>query len=209
MSEENIKRKVLKLAILGDSAVGKTSICRIFFDYEFDQNQLSTIGQAKFETTIKIEDKKKMKLIIWDTAGQERFHAMAIKACKNAQGIIVTFDLTQKETFKNVQNWLNEIYENFDNIPIMLIGNKCDIVEGRQIDEKDARDFAKKNNFLYYETSAKENKNIKEGIMEFANIVYKKYRRNTGFSLEEGKNNKPKRGCCGGEKVKNEKKEKD
>ena len=202
----SIKRKVIKLAILGDSTVGKTSICRVFFDYEFEEEQITTIGQVKFDKKIEMEDGKELKLIIWDTAGQERFHNIAITACKSAQGVLVCYDLTQRETFNRIKLWLDEINETYKNIPIVLLGNKSDMINERKITEKEAKEFAEKYSLPYYETSAKNKTNIKESILFLTNTVYKKIKDsdNKTFSLEESNKNKDEN-CCLFKKRKKEK----
>ena len=203
---DKIKRKVLKLAMLGDSTVGKTSICNVYFNNDFENNQLMTIGQVKMDGKIKMEDGTELKLIIWDTAGQERFHSISLNACKNAEGIIVTFDLTKPKTFQNITEWLNKINENITNIPIIILGNKCDLEKEREVTKEEAENFAKNLNLPYFETSAKENINIKESIEAIANIAYKKAKDKAGFNLEENKlNQDEKGGCCGSEKNKKKK----
>ena len=126
MSGNEIKMKIIRLALLGDSAVGKTSIISTFLNYEFNEDFISTIGWDKRKKTIKLENGKNIDLSIWDTAGQERFHSIALKVIRKAQGIIVVFDLTKKETFESVVNWLEIIKENFNEVTIVLFGNKCD-----------------------------------------------------------------------------------
>ena len=191
-----VKRKVIKLAILGDSTVGKTSICKVFFNYEFDQEQLTTIGQVRFEKKIKMKDDIELKLIIWDTAGQERFHNIAITACKSAQGILVCYDLTKRTTFDRIKIWLDEINNRYKDIPIVLLGNKCDMVDERQITEKEAKESAEKYSLPFFETSAKNKINIDEAIMYLTDIVYKKLKDSKEtFSLEDANNNKDET-CC-------------
>ena len=198
-----IKRKVLKFAILGDATVGKTSICRVFFGYEFDLEQIGTIGQAKFEKNVILGENDKIKIIIWDTAGQERFHGIAIAACKSAQGIFICFDLTNEKTFKRIKVWLDEINNNYYDVPIVLIGNKLDMPEKRKISKEEAEKLAKKLNLKYFETSAKDGTNIEKGIMFLVNMVYEnsKIKRIKTFSLEEKNENKGEENkCCGGGK---------
>ena len=162
MSDQKIKRKVIRISMLGDSSVGKTSIINSFLNVEFNNTLLSNIGIEKTETKMKMKDGNEMKLIIWDTAGQERFHSISTGTIKNSQGIVVSFDLTNKKTFLNVKKWLEDIRDNNDKIPIVLFGNKCDILEKREVEEEQAEEFAKTNNLTYFETSAKENININE-----------------------------------------------
>ena len=128
MSEVKIKRKAIKIGILGDSCVGKTQICYTLMNIEYDQNVLATIGVDKLETYLKLINGEEIKLILWDTTGVERFHSIALKSLKTANGAIIVFDLTQRKSFENVVYWLKQINEYVNsNIPLVLFGNKCDI----------------------------------------------------------------------------------
>ena len=193
MSEKKIKRTVIRLAMLGDSSVGKTSIINTFLDIEFSDVKLTTIGKDKMETKMKMKDGKEIKLIIWDTAGQERFHSMATSVIKGSQGVAVTFDLTKQSTFESVNNWLAEIKNNADSIPIVLFGNKCDILDKREVSEELVKNYAKDNNLIYFETSAKENINIKEGFQKLAEDAYEKSTGENTLDLKNHKNKKNKK----------------
>ena len=171
MSSNEIKIKTLKLAFLGDSAVGKTTIIETYMGVEFNEDFISTIGWDRKKTKITLENGKEMELSIWDTAGQERYHSVAIKVIKQVQGIIVVFDITKKETFKSVANWLQVIDDNFTDVSIILFGNKCDMEENREVTKEEATKFAMEKNITYLETSAKNKINIKEGISAIANEV--------------------------------------
>lgn len=198
MSDQKIKRKVIRISMLGDSSVGKTSIINAFLNVEFNNTLLSNIGIEKTETKMKMKDGNEMKLIIWDTAGQERFHSISTGTIKNSQGIVVSFDLTNKKTFLNVKKWLEDIRDNNDKIPIVLFGNKCDILEKREVEEEQAEEFAKTNNLTYFETSAKENININEGFRKIAEDAYEKAGGSLGMQLDKQNNNKKKQNgkCC-------------
>ena len=97
MAEENVNRTVVKIALLGDSKVGKSTIVNKYIKLDFKDDLLSTIGSDRFETKFTLENGENIKLIIWDTAGQERFRSMALQALKAVHGIILVFDLTNKE----------------------------------------------------------------------------------------------------------------
>ena len=183
MSEGKIKRNAIKIAMLGDSMVGKTAICNTFMNIEFNDNNLSTIGLEKLESQITLKNGEEIKLIIWDTAGQERFRSIALKSIKTAQGVVIVFDLTKKTTFDNVVNWLKQINDNLSsNVSLVLFGNKCDIEEEKwEISKDEILKFAKIKNLPYFETSAKTNINIKEGFESVVNAAYEK--------LEGNKNN--------------------
>ena len=195
MADSKIKRKVIRLAILGDTTVGKTSIINVFLNLEFSQLMVTSVGKDKYDTQIEMKNGEEMKLIIWDTAGQERFHSIAVGTIKNSHGIIVTFDITRRKTFDNVLLWLKEIRENSGAIPVVLFGNKCDLEEKREVKKEEAQNFAKKNNMIYFETSAKENINIKEGFKELAELAYEKSGIRAGFELNNRKKKKG-RNCC-------------
>jgi len=195
MAEENIKRKVIRISMLGDSTVGKTSIINAFLNIEFSNTLLSNIGVEKTETKMIMKDGNEMKIIIWDTAGQERFHSIATGTIKNSQGIVVSFDLTNRKTFENVVKWLEDIRDNNNKIPIILFGNKCDLVEKREVEDEEAQEFAKNNNLEYFETSAKENINIKEGFIKIAEEAYEKSGGAIGMDLKKNRKKKDKK-CC-------------
>ena len=98
---------------------------------------------------------------IWDTAGQERFRTLTYNFYKQAQGVILCFDVTNANSFKNVKTWLESIYANAgENIAKILVGNKIDLVEERKISFQDAQEMASLNNMKYFEASAKLNKNL-------------------------------------------------
>ena len=198
MSIEEIQRKVIRISLLGDAAVGKTSILNAFLNIEFSSNSVANIGVEKQNTKMKMKDGKEMKIIIWDTAGQERFHSIATSTIKTSQGIIVSFDVTNKKSFENIPNWLEDIKLSNNTIPVVLFGNKCDLIDKRVVEEEEAKEFAEKNNLLYFETSAKENININEGFGKIIELAYEKTDKKVlGMDLENGKNKKKKKeGFC-------------
>ena len=220
MSEGKIKRNAIKVAMLGDSMVGKTAICNTFMNIEFNDSNLSTIGVEKLESQITLKNGEEIKLILWDTAGQERFRSIALKSIKTAQGVVIVFDLTKKITFDNVVNWLKQIDENLNNVSLVLFGNKCDIEKEKwEVTEEEVLQFAKIKNLPYFETSAKTNTNIKEGFENVVNAAYEKLegnKTNKNIQLEDDDEKTHKKGgCCGGggnedkkKKIKDKKKDK-
>ena len=214
MSQEKIKRNAIKIAMLGDSMVGKTAICNTFMNIEFDDSNLSTIGVEKLESQLTLKNGEEIKLIIWDTAGQERFRSVALKSIKTAQGVVIVFDLTKKNTFNNVVNWLKQINDNLNsNVSLVLFGNKCDIEEDKwEVNKDEVLKFAKTKNLPYFETSAKTNINIKQGFENVANAAYEKLEGNKNIGGKkiqlDSKQNKTDSGCCGGGGNKDKKKNK-
>ena len=211
MDENKIALKVAKIALLGDSTVGKTSICLTYKGIEFKENTLFTIGTDKFDKIIKVENGKEIKLVIWDTAGQERFRSIALSAIKSVNGIILVADLTKKESFINIKMWLENIQNNFNNPSLVLFGNKADLTEKRQVTSEEAKKYAEENGLIYFETSAKTNQGINEGFAYIANQAYKKAEQKLnsgkGKNIEIGKDEikeTESSKCCGSKK--NEKK---
>ena len=174
MADKKIKRKVLRISILGDSATGKTSIINRFLGNDFSLEMISNIGIDKQELLMKMKDGNEMKIILWDTAGQERFRSVSSSTIKNSQGIIVCFSLIDEKSYKNVLSWLQNIRDESTKIPIVLFGNKCDLEDQRKISKEEAEQFAHRHGIPYFETSAKENINLKEGLDRIVEDAYQK-----------------------------------
>ena len=212
MSDNKIDLTVLKVGLLGDSMVGKTSICNSYMGLEFNQDMLSTIGIEKLDKKITLKNGKEIKLILWDTAGQERFRSAALKAVRSAQGVVLVFDVTKKETFDNISDWMTQIKDNFKNPSVVLFGNKADIAEDKwEVKRDEIADFVKNNNFIYYETSAKTKKGLDEGFNFLANDIYEKLQANDNsqFHIEDDNEYEIVNGCFGKKKkIKKKKKNK-
>ena len=184
MPNYDIKNKKIKIGLLGDSLVGKTSIRYALIKHEFDEGILATPGIEKDEYYFKIENNKELKVIIFDSSGLQRFHLISIERYRDVQGIILCFDITSRKSFDSIKNWLSLIKENLKNVIIILFGNKCDCENEREISKEEAEDFAKLNNLIYFETSAKRNINIEEGFKKIINASH------NSESLKDEKNNK-------------------
>ena len=195
MSEKKIKRKVIRITMLGDSAVGKTSLILKFLSQDFNENYLTTIGKDKLEKKVVMNDGNEIKLIIWDTAGQERFHSIATSTIKGSHGIVLTFDLTNRKSFDNLGIWLNDIQNNSNEVPVVLFGNKCDLFEKYEVENNEAKSFAKDHSLEYFETSAKQDINVQDGFNALARMAYAKYSGNNSIDLNKPKQ-KPDKKCC-------------
>ena len=159
--------KKCQLLIIGDSTVGKTSILSRFANGTFNSNYLATVGLDNFTKDETIDDKN-VRIKIWDTAGQERYKALTKGFFRNAEGIMIVYDVTNQESFENLKNWIQSIKDNMGNdflerIPVVIIGNKIDSDE-REIKTEDAESFSKQQNYPYFETSAKTGENIDNTI---------------------------------------------
>ena len=164
--------KTLKIIILGSSEVGKTCIYNRYFHNDFKENLLSTIG-IDFNTKFFKFENHKIKANYIDTAGQEKFRAISINYLKGTDGVILVFDLTNKETFDLLETWIKEFENtNKSDVSKVLIGNKSDLEEQRQVTTEDAVNFAKTLNCKYYEASAKTGKNVNEALDEIARTAF-------------------------------------
>jgi Ras-related protein Rab-1A len=159
---------VFKILLIGNSAVGKSSLLMRFADNVFHETFLPTIG-VDFKIRTIEQAGSIVKLQMWDTAGQEKFKTITSAYFKGAQGIILVFDLTDQQSFLNVQNWLAES-ERYSgpNVVRILVGNKCDLVEQRQVSRKQAETYAAAEGMRYYESSAKDNSNVETLFKELA-----------------------------------------
>jgi len=152
----------IKLVMLGEGRVGKTSLTLRYVSNEFDEHRETTINASYLEKSINVAGEQR-KLAIWDTAGQEKFSALAPIYYRDAEGAVLVYDITMKESFPKVAKWLTELRDHAgDDIILAIAGNKCDRESDRQIRREDAEEFARKNNAKHFETSAKTNKGIGE-----------------------------------------------
>ncbi|KAI1886142.1 hypothetical protein AGOR_G00210960 [Albula goreensis] len=157
-----------KLVLLGESAVGKSSLVLRFVKGQFHEFQESTIGAAFLTQTVCLDDTT-VKFEIWDTAGQERYHSLAPMYYRGAQAAIVVYDITNEESFARAKNWVKELQRQASpNIVIALAGNKADLANKRAVDFQDAQSYADDNSLLFMETSAKTSMNVNEIFMEIA-----------------------------------------
>jgi small GTP-binding protein len=151
-----------KLVLLGESAVGKSSLVLRFVKGQFHEYQESTIGAAFLTQQLCLDDTV-IKFEIWDTAGQERYHSLAPMYYRGAQAAIVMYDITNKESFTRAQSWIAELQKQASpNIVIALAGNKIDLDNIRAVQYEEGRTFAEENNLLFMETSAKSAVNVTE-----------------------------------------------
>ena len=186
MSTNNIETKAIKVALMGDSEVGKTAICHAFLNVEFILGGTATVGIDRYDRKIKLKNKKEIKLILWDTAGEERYRSAAYKTIKSVHAIALVFDVTKRKSFQNVNIWLDEIKEHFNNPCLILLGNKSDLEKEKwEINKEEIEQFAKRRNMAYFETSAKTRKGIDESFSHVANVAYEKIEAEKQLGEEE------------------------
>lgn len=157
-----------KLVLLGESAVGKSSLVLRFVKGQFHDYQESTIGAAFLTQTVNVDDAT-VKFEIWDTAGQERYHSLAPMYYRGAQAAIVVYDITSQDTFARAKSWVKELQRQANpNIVIALAGNKSDLSQSRNVESEDATAYAEEANLLFMETSAKTAVNVNEIFLAIA-----------------------------------------
>ena len=155
---------IFKVLLIGNSNVGKSSLFLKFVDDIWNDTFVPTIGVDFKIKTFEI-DSSKIKMQIWDTAGQERFKNIIASYYRGAHGILLLYDVTDKDSFKNLSNWLIEIEKNSSkNVIKVLIGNKTDLEDKRVISQNQGKDFADTYGLKFIETSVKKNINVKEAF---------------------------------------------
>uniref|UniRef100_A0A8C4N3E6 small monomeric GTPase n=1 Tax=Eptatretus burgeri TaxID=7764 RepID=A0A8C4N3E6_EPTBU len=157
-----------KLVLLGESAVGKSSLVLRFVKGQFHEFQESTIGAAFLTQTVCLDDTT-VKFEIWDTAGQERYHSLAPMYYRGAQAAIVVYDITNQDSFVRAKNWVKELQRQANpNIVIALSGNKADLASQRIVEYEEAETYADDNGLLFMETSAKTAMNVNDVFLAIA-----------------------------------------
>ena len=167
---------LFKIILVGDTSVGKTNIINKYIKNEFHDDLNATIG-VEFSHKQFTVDNHKIKAQIWDTAGQERYKAITRAYYKGAKGAFIVYDITRKETFDNIDKWRNELINSCNQeVTIMLIGNKCDLEEQRQINTEQGEEKAKSFGFSFLETSAYSGENLEKGFEMLIKEIYQKYK---------------------------------
>jgi len=157
-----------KLVFLGEQAVGKTSIITRFMYDTFDTTYQATIGIDFLSKTMYLDDRT-VRLQLWDTAGQERFRSLIPSYIRDSSVAVVVYDITNKASFQNCDKWIEDVRaERGTEVVVMLVGNKTDLNDKRQVTLEEGEAKAKKLNVLFIETSAKSNHNIKQMFRKLA-----------------------------------------
>ena len=205
-----------KIIFLGDQCVGKSSILNRFYQDKFEPDYQATIGLDFHSKNTEINGTS-VRLLLYDTAGQEKFKSLIPMYIRDANIIIVVYDITLKDSFTHTEHWVNETKDlKREDAIFVLVGNKIDLEDKRAVDSKEAENFAIAKGFLFHEVSAKTGNGIGE---LFVNKIFPEMARkfkigeeleggNTevgnevgGIKLDEGKQvGKKKGGCCGGGK---------
>mmetsp|Transcript_10443 Transcript_10443/g.11342 ORF Transcript_10443/g.11342 Transcript_10443/m.11342 type:complete len:201 (+) Transcript_10443:49-651(+) len=193
---------LFKLVLIGDSSVGKSCLLLRFADDTFSENYISTIGVDFRFRTLPIE-KKTIKLQIWDTAGQERFRTITSAYYRGADGIVLVYDSTNAESFEHINDWIKEVNRFASETTVkLLIANKSDMVEDRQVDPQTGREFAEKLGMQFLETSAKTGEGVDSAFLTVSKELIKikdaqeKDQSKPTLKIKKKQTEKPKKVCC-------------
>ena len=168
----------LKLIVVGNQGTGKSCILNRFVNETFEENYQATIGLDFQSKNITIHDQD-VRLIIYDTAGQEKFRSLIPMYIREAQIILLVYDISDKDSFDAMPNWIQEVKEVLNKeVVFALIGNKMDLESQRKVSYEEGKKLAEKNNFVFQEVSAKTGKNF-ENLFEVQifETVYNKFRK--------------------------------
>jgi Ras-related protein Rab-11A len=174
MSNKKDYNYLFKILILGDSYVGKTNILKRFLHNQFDVNTKETVGVEFGSKNFNFGEKDVVKAQIWDTAGQERYRSITKAYYKGARGALLVYDISRKSSFENIDNWLIDLKTNGDkDILIILIGNKSDLIDKREVSKEEGQEKAEQFNIAFLETSAKSGDNIDNAFTQLVEQIYK------------------------------------
>ena len=188
----------IKLIVLGNTSVGKSSFILKYIEDKFVLNYIATLGMDFKQKKLKLKNGKEVRLRIYDTAGQERFKSVAVSFIKKAEGAILIYDIGNKATFESLEEWIKNIKESGkENLPIILVGNKCDLPpEKRQVELIEGKDKAEEFNLPFFETSCKEGINIKEVFEKIVEDITGKNNLSSGGEFKILNKSKSKGKCC-------------
>jgi Ras-related protein Rab-11A len=199
---------IFKIVLIGDASVGKTNILSKYLNDEFDPNSKATVG-VEFATKNFTIEENVVKAQIWDTAGQERYRSITSAYYKGAKGCLLVYDITRKASFETIDRWISELKSTSENnLTIILIGNKCDLENERQVTKIEGEEKAKYHNMAFIETSALNGTNLDKAFDLLIKDVYKKncqmFKKEVnlvsckvGVDLNEQPKQEEKKGCCG------------
>ena len=204
------KKALLKIIILGDSTVGKTSIMNMLVNGTFTAQYKATIGADFLTKEITVNDKQ-ISLQLWDTAGQERFQSLGVAFYRGADACCLVYDMTKPKTFENLSNWRDEFLiqagpRDPNNFPFVVLANMCDKASERRVSEQEARAWCAEGRnppIPYFETSAKENINIQQAFQHVCELALAQERSQEDAyvpvpinPVQNIANQKQQEGCC-------------
>ena len=206
--EDDSYEMMVKVVLVGDSGVGKTNIMSKYLKNQFMENSKATVG-VEFGSKLFNHEGHKIKAQIWDTAGQEKYKAITGAYYKGSKGAFVVYDITRKETFASVERWVNDLKSTSDpKLTIILIGNKNDMEDQRQVTKEQGEEKAKSFGCAFLETSALSGDNLDKAFTLMVKEIFEKFNSEStgeeeGDSVKKGEDIKlekttenKKKSCC-------------
>ena len=199
---------MFKVVLVGDMSVGKTNIIAKYLKNDFSEDYKTTIGEEFHSKIAKVEGHV-VKAQIWDTCGQERFKSITDSYYKGAKGAFVVYDITRKNTFESVDSWISALRSAADkNLNIIIIGNKSDLEDQRQVETEQGEEKAQNNEAAFLETSAYSGDNIDKAFDNMITDVYNKCKsemlanveidigKSKDINLNQNREDKKGKKCC-------------
>jgi small GTP-binding protein len=166
---------LVKLIIIGDAGVGKSNYLYRFAEGQFCPVYEATVGfDYKSKTSFLPNCKKKVKFQIWDTAGQEKYMSINKNLFQRVQGIILMYDITEMKSFQNLSVWMNAVEQLSKGTPLILIGNKIDLKDKRQVSSEQGKEYADKYNIEFFESSGKSGENVEKSFIFLGEEIMRK-----------------------------------
>lgn len=189
--EGNSSECVYKLVIIGESGVGKSNLLLRFTRNEYEPEKKFTVGVEFSTHTINYEGVT-IRAQIWDTAGQEKYKAITDAYYRGSLGALCVYDITKKDTLSALDKWIEELKQGCDpDVTIMIVGNKCDLKQEREVNENDAAELSKKYNAFFIETSALDGTNVEKAFSDLLIQIYKKKTSSVAAQTETPQVTKP------------------
>ena len=169
---------LLKYVIVGDASVGKSNLLLRYTHGEFREEYQLTIG-VEFGSNNLVINNSIYRIQIWDTAGQENFRSITRSYYKNSACALIVYDITRRVSFESLSDWIEDCKNSSPKTVVMvLVGNKCDLAQNREVNEEEGREFAEKHGMLFFETSATTGQNVEELFKQSSTLIAKKIKEN-------------------------------